>query len=154
MPAMRSLFAVVALVGCACARSEQPVAAEPASGAREPVAAELAPAPAATTTAAERPEPPPLDDPQGLYEQCRDRVEGPEHDGECTSDDDCVNVGCSNEVCVPASAAADLMTACEVRICYSVLQSCGCHEGRCTWTVDGARLKSHIIPRPGGPKVE
>lgn len=79
--------------------------------------------------------------PQSLYETCRDRVEGVETDGECETDADCARAGCGSEVCLPAKLAVDVMTTCEVRPCFSVLDTCGCNEGRCNWT-----LKTEISP--------
>jgi eight-cysteine-cluster-containing protein len=82
---------------------------------------------------------------QARYLACRERVEGPETDGECTSDAACAAQGCSGEVCAPAGSG--LMTTCEVLPCYEVLQSCGCQAGRCQWTL-GARPSSRDVPRP------
>lgn len=84
--------------------------------------------------------------PQALYQDCLKRVEGPEAEGECSTDADCTRAGCAQEVCLPAAQAAELMTTCEDKLCYKALDTCGCHEGRCTWTlVDG--------PIPRGRKV-
>ncbi len=79
--------------------------------------------------------------PQMLYDQCRDRLEGPEVDGECSADADCDRAGCSGEVCVPVSKKAEIMTTCEILPCFAAKDVCGCHEGRCTWT-----LKEEIEP--------
>jgi len=75
-------------------------------------------------------------DASALYEECRTRVEGREKDGECQNDDDCSRAGCSGEVCVTTSLAAEVMTTCEVRPCFAVLDTCGCVEGRCSWSLD------------------
>jgi len=80
-------------------------------------------------------------DPQALYEGCRERVEGTETDGECTQDADCVRTGCSSELCIAKSAAAGVMSTCEVRTCFQVLQACTCQQGHCRWVV-GAREPS------------
>ena len=77
-------------------------------------------------------------DPQSLYEGCRDRVEGTETDRECAQDADCVKTGCSSELCIAKSAAAGVMSTCEVRTCFQVLESCTCQQGHCRWVV-GAR---------------
>jgi len=77
-------------------------------------------------------------DPQSLYEGCRERVEGTETDRECAVDGDCVQTGCSSELCIAKSAAAGVMSTCEVRTCFQVLESCTCQEGHCRWVV-GAR---------------
>jgi eight-cysteine-cluster-containing protein len=118
-------------------------AVEPPEGPATP------PATAEPPVAAPAPSAPPLEPPAtgtptpgALYEQCRDRVEQPEANGECDSDDDCASSGCGREVCTTATAAADLMTTCEVRQCFSVLDSCGCDKGRCTWS-----LKDAVPPR-------
>ena len=73
--------------------------------------------------------------PQMLYDQCHDRLEGAEVDGECAVDADCGTAGCSQEVCVPASKTGDIITTCEIRPCFSAKDACGCHEGRCTWSL-------------------
>jgi eight-cysteine-cluster-containing protein len=73
--------------------------------------------------------------PQMLYESCHDRLEGAEVDGECSVDADCGRAGCSQEVCVPAAKKGDVMTTCEILPCFGAVQNCGCHEGRCTWTL-------------------
>jgi eight-cysteine-cluster-containing protein len=78
--------------------------------------------------------------PEGLYAECRDRVEGPEAAGECAADADCGRTGCGSEVCTTSAEVANVMTTCEDRPCFAVLDTCGCHDGRCTWTV-----------RPAGP---
>jgi eight-cysteine-cluster-containing protein len=110
----------------ACQTPAPPAAQVPPTAAPAPPGAE--PEPSAPVAAA------PLD-PQALYAQCRERVEGPEADGECSADADCVRGGCSQEICATPAALADLMSTCEVLPCFQVLQGCGCHEGRCTWTV-------------------
>ena len=68
------------------------------------------------------------------------RVEGPEAAGECDADADCGRTGCGSEVCTTTAEAENVMTTCEDRACFAVLDTCGCHDGRCTWTV-----------RPAGP---
>ncbi len=74
-------------------------------------------------------------DPQSLYEGCRERVEGTETDHECTADADCVKTGCSSELCIAKSVAEGVMSTCEVRTCFQILESCTCQEGRCRWVV-------------------
>ncbi len=93
-----------------------------------PVVQEM-PEPAVTPVA------PPVQ-PAGLYEACRERVEHPEQAQECASDSDCKTVGCSGEVCVKASEE-EMLTTCDVLPCYRVLDSCGCLDGRCRWTIRG-----------------
>ncbi len=78
----------------------------------------------------------PPSDPRALYQSCRERVEGVEADGECTTDVDCTAGGCSGEVCVPVAAAVTLNTTCDKLPCFAVLKSCGCIEGHCSWTVN------------------
>ncbi|MFH1467239.1 MAG: eight-cysteine-cluster domain-containing protein [Pseudomonadota bacterium] len=74
--------------------------------------------------------------PAALYDQCHDRLEGRgEQDGECAVDSDCATAGCSQEVCVPAAKKGDVITTCEILPCFGAVEACGCHEGRCTWTL-------------------
>jgi eight-cysteine-cluster-containing protein len=80
-------------------------------------------------------------DPHSLYESCRERVEGTEIDRECVADADCVRTGCSSELCIAKSAAEGVMSTCEVRTCFQVLESCTCQGGYCRWVV-GARKPS------------
>ncbi len=74
-------------------------------------------------------------DPAAAYEVYRERLEGPEADGECSTDADCAKAGCSSEVCAPASAAASISTTCEVLPVFAILDSCGCVESRCSWSI-------------------
>lgn len=74
-------------------------------------------------------------DPVAAYNMYRDRLEGPEAEGECSADADCARAGCSSEVCVPADRAAEINTTCEVLPVFTVLDTCGCIESRCSWTV-------------------
>jgi eight-cysteine-cluster-containing protein len=108
-------------------------------------AAAEAPEVAEVAEVAEGVEPPepPVDGPtpQLLYDQCHDRLEGPEVDGECAVDADCGTAGCSQEVCVPAAKTGDIITTCEILPCFSAKDACGCHEGRCTWS-----LKEQLAP--------
>ncbi|MEQ1507437.1 MAG: hypothetical protein ABMB14_34730, partial [Myxococcota bacterium] len=100
--------------------------------ADKPVPAE--PAPTEPT-----PAPVPVATPQGLYDECRERVENPQKDDECKADADCATAGCGNEVCTTGGEKANVMTTCEDKQCFKVLETCGCHEGECTWT-----LKSEV----------
>ena len=115
----------------ACVQRPTAVAttSEPASGGRETVAAVAGSGSGSGG---------PSLDPQSLYDGCRERVEGTETDQECTADADCVSTGCSSELCIAKSAAAGVMSTCEVRTCFQVLESCTCQEGHCRWVV-GAR---------------
>lgn len=74
-------------------------------------------------------------DPAAAYGMYRERLEGPEADGECSTDADCARAGCSSEVCAPAAQAASISTTCEVLPVFAILDSCGCVEGRCSWSV-------------------
>lgn len=74
-------------------------------------------------------------DPAALYQQCKQRVEGPDKAGECTTSADCVRTGCSSEVCASTADAAGMMTTCEVLPCFAVLDACGCVDGVCSWSV-------------------
>lgn len=122
-----------------------------ATGGAPPPAAAPVPPPvtaAAPTVPASAPPPAAVDptDPAALYGACRARVEGAESPGECTSDADCATAGCSGEVCTTTSAAAGVMTTCEVKACFSVLDRCGCVDGRCGWS-----LKPTVPPPGNGP---
>ena len=83
------------------------------------------------------PDPAPVPKPtkQSLYAECQDRVESPQAEGECKTDADCTKAGCASEVCTTTAAAKELMTTCDMRYCYQVLDTCGCHDGQCTWTL-------------------
>lgn len=102
-----------------------------------------APAPAPVEVPAEAPPeaktPPPVSfprTPQGFYDSCRDRVEGPSEAGECSADADCVAAGCSQEMCVSTATAGDgLVSPCEIAPCFQVLDTCTCQQGTCSWTV-------------------
>jgi eight-cysteine-cluster-containing protein len=124
-------------------------AAEAPAEAQEVVeqaqAAQADPGIAEAQASAAPPSPPelPVDGPtpQMLYDQCRERLEGPESDGECSTDADCGVSGCSQEVCVSQANKGDIMTTCEILPCFGVKDACGCHEGRCTWS-----LKDQVEP--------
>jgi eight-cysteine-cluster-containing protein len=76
--------------------------------------------------------------PAELYADCKDRVEGEDKPGECQSDSDCQKSGCSSELCISTTQAAQgIMSTCEVRPCFEVLSSCGCEAGVCSWSVGG-----------------
>ncbi len=93
--------------------------------------------------------------PSELYEQCKARVEGPEKAGECTTDEDCTKAGCSSEACVSkATAAEGYMTGCEVLPCFAVLESCGCQEGLCTWTITPDEAEPEPEPAEPAPAEE
>ena len=73
--------------------------------------------------------------PEELYAECEDRVEAPEREAECTTDDDCMTSGCSGETCTTQDDAGELVSACEVLECFEVLDECGCQQGRCRWSI-------------------
>ena len=103
-----------------------------AEAANEPVAdAEPAPEPAAEPVDVKTEIP----SPQELYDSCQERVEGRQKEGECTVDADCKTAGCGSEVCTTVANAAEVMTTCEDKICFKILDTCGCNEGMCTWTI-------------------
>lgn len=111
-------------------------------GAASPAPDPVAPVPAAAVTPVSAPQVAPAEAPSSaiftprtIYRACRDRVELPEAAAECTSDADCVSAGCSKEVCTTKSAAASLTTTCEVQDCFAVLDTCGCTEGVCAWSL-------------------
>lgn len=89
--------------------------------------------------------------PESLYGACRDRVEGIQIAGECTTDADCARAGCSQEVCVPARQVGDVMTTCEILPCFNALDACGCHEGMCSWTLKSevpGPIRKLPLPKP------
>jgi len=102
------------------------------------------------------PKPPPaegLPTPEALYAECQTRVENPQQDAECTTDADCAKGGCSGEVCTTKEAVAGLTTTCEDKLCFKVLDTCGCVEGVCSWALLDA-LPDNAVPveRPEGGK--
>lgn len=88
-----------------------------------------------------------LPSPEKLYAMCEERVEQPQADGECTSDDDCTRSGCSGEVCTTVAGAEGMNTTCEGKLCFQVLDTCGCVEGQCRWSLLDA-LPPNAIPAP------
>jgi len=90
--------------------------------------------------------------PEELYEMCEPRLEEPRVDGECTSDDDCATAGCAAEVCTTRSAAADVRTTCENKLCFSILEACGCVDGQCSWSIKDAvpPEATPVLPPVGG----
>lgn len=115
MLAFLAFAVLVGVPGCHTgASASAPVATAPATGA---------PAGGGVLTAAE------------LYGACEERVEGASTPGECSSDSGCSKAGCSQEVCVPTKAVAEIMTTCERLPCFQTLDTCGCHAGLCTWTL-------------------
>ncbi|MDP2308227.1 MAG: hypothetical protein Q8P18_19570 [Pseudomonadota bacterium] len=92
--------------------------------------------------------------PTEAYLGCKDRVEGVETAGECTTDADCAKTGCSQEVCVAKANAGDVMTTCEILTCFSVLEACGCHEGLCSWSLADAMPALGRIKLPPKPPAE
>ncbi len=93
--------------------------------------------------------------PQRMYADCRERVEGPSTSGECTADAGCATAGCGGELCVSASAAASgISTTCEQRPCFQALDRCTCQSGQCTWTVKSSlpALPSNARPIQLPPK--
>lgn len=96
--------------------------------------------------------------PESLYAECQERLEGIpqwQKEGECTSDEDCVAVGCSTEVCTTKVVAEQgPTTTCEAKLCYKVVDVCGCHDGMCTWTLKDElpEMKQPGMPTKPGPK--
>lgn len=103
------------------------------------------PAPAPEPVPEPAPTAPPT--PQSLYEECKERVESRNQaPGECKADADCKTAGCGAETCTTAADAANIMSTCEDKLCFKVLDTCGCHEGMCTWT-----LKAEVPALPMTP---
>lgn len=142
--------ALALLVACSGTRSASDM---PATDAPAPVEApeKVGDAPVAIDAPPSEPTEVPLDQPTtpaALYGACKDRVEGVQTAGECTTDADCAKVGCSQEVCVPAKLAGEVMTTCEVLPCFKALDTCGCHEGMCSWTLRAELEPPGRIPLP------
>jgi eight-cysteine-cluster-containing protein len=132
---MRYLSLVCLLVACGGNGKKSDAGKDP-----EPVPTAPTPAPAPA------PAPAPTQTPQELYASCQDHLEGAQADGECKTDADCGVGGCGKEICTTAAKAAEgVMGACVEMPCYKVVDSCGCHEGKCTWT-----LKATVPPAPAG----
>jgi eight-cysteine-cluster-containing protein len=133
-------FMLVLLVGCAGKGTADPAKDEVAKDAVTDQAPEPEPAP--------EPPPVPTATPAALYAECEQRVEGPQKDAECTTDADCGTAGCGNEVCTSTAEKANVMTTCEDKLCFKILDACGCHEGKCTWSLK-AEVPESQIPAPG-----
>ena len=86
-----------------------------------------------------------------LYAASRARVEGTEAPGECASDADCARAGCSQEVCVPARSAGEVITTCEILPVFSALDACGCHAGTCGWTLKEPVLRTFPVSPRSSP---
>lgn len=86
-----------------------------------------------------------------LYEGCRERVEWIETPGECSSDEDCTRGGCNREVCAPSAGIAEVMTTCEIRLCYHALDACGCVDGVCQWALHPDGTEVPVWPFKGRP---
>ncbi len=145
-----SLTALAALLALGCGGEKK----------NRPDAGDVAEAPAAAPPVdAPAPAPPPVEQatPTALDDQCHDRLELPEAAGECTTDADCGPVGCGKEVCTTAKAGAEVMSTCEDRPCFKVLDACGCHDGKCTWTLKAeapaAAPLPASLPPTGAPPV-
>lgn len=139
-PSLRPLIAVataLALVACGGNGKKEPAPKEPVRQ-EQPAPA---PAPAGGAT------------PQELYEKCHDRMENPEEAGECKADADCATAGCQGEVCTTVPKSKEWNTACEQQPCFQVADTCGCHDGKCTWTLKkeapaGSNLGNKLPPSP------
>lgn len=118
------MLLLIALLACPPVASPPPEPTAPAAPAppEPPVVQEPAALPAASPSAAE------------LYTACHDRMELPEADGECNTNADCAPIGCGGEVCAKAGTTG-LMFTCEDRPCFHVVEACGCHAGRCNWSL-------------------
>ncbi len=127
---------LLAMAGCKNGHAEAPGAAP--GGAKGPET--HAPAPAAGGS-------PTVGDPATLYAECRDRLESPESPNECAADADCASAGCGKEVCTTSKAAAELVSTCEDKPCFHVVEACGCRAGACTWNVKAAMPAPAPLPR-------
>ncbi len=115
---------------------------EPAASAPDAASvAEPAPVPVSAAETA------PPSTPAALYESCRARVENPQAESECTTDADCKTAGCGSEVCTTVAAASSIMSTCEDRLCFKVLNTCACREGSCSWDLKDTMP---VAPMPRG----
>ena len=133
----RSAGLLVLIAACGGNGKKEPV---PEHG---PKASAPAPAPAPASTPAVTPE--------DLYAKCHDRMEAPEAAGECKVDADCATGGCNQEVCTTVAKSKDWNTACDQQPCFQVADTCGCHDGVCSWTLKkevpaGATLGNRLPP--------
>jgi len=56
--------------------------------------------------------------------------------GYCETDRDCIQGGCSGQVCASRDEISNLITTCEYRECYNAKEyglSCRCIENKCQW---------------------
>lgn len=129
-----ALLSISLIAGCTSSHTPEP--AEPVANVEPPEQVGAAPVPSDSSDVA-------APTPASLYGLCRARVEGPEAPAECTTDAECGRTGCSQEVCAPIAKAGDVMTTCEILPCFRALDTCGCQEGVCSWS-----LKTEL-PGPG-----
>ena len=86
--------------------------------------------------------------PAELYADCQERLENPQKDEECKTDADCGTAGCGNEVCTTAAEKGNINTTCEDKLCFKILDACGCHEG--DWHIPVSHLAAPLqlaLPR-------
>ena len=133
---------VLAAVGCAGKNTPEGTKDDPVE---QPTPA---PAPAPAPTADPAPAPASGGTPQSLYAECTDRVELPQKAAECKADADCATSGCGNEVCTTAAEKANVVTTCEDRLCFKVLDACGCHDGLCSWSLKAEVPESQVPVSP------
>lgn len=107
------------------------------------------PEPVPEPTPAPVPEPVHVPTVKELYTECMERVENPQADAECKTDADCGTAGCGKEVCTTTAEVANINTTCEDKLCFKILDVCGCHEGHCTWTTK-AEVPEGQIPTTNG----
>jgi eight-cysteine-cluster-containing protein len=93
---------------------------------------------------------PPPPTPAALYAACEERVEGPQAADECSVDADCAAGGASGEICTTTEAVGELISTAEKRMCFAVLDTCGCTGGRCTWTLLDALPVGTVFPQVPG----
>jgi eight-cysteine-cluster-containing protein len=126
------------LLALACRHEPAPAAPPSSVVAEAPAAVEPPPAPSSAFAEGATP--------ASVFAGCRDRMELPEVAGECKADADCATAGCGSEVCTSTASAKDVMTTCEVLPCFQVVDACGCHEGKCSWTLDDALPTLRALP--------
>lgn len=136
---------ILVLAAFGCAGKNTP---EGTDGTKDEPVDQPGPVPAPVPVAAPEPSPVDVGTPQSLYAECTDRVELPQKAAECKADADCATSGCGNEVCTTATEKANVVTTCEDRLCFKVLDTCGCHEGLCSWSLKATVPEGQVPTSP------
>ena len=74
-------------------------------------------------------------EPDGVVVAPNDGFCGRSTDFACQTDNDCIEGGCSGQIC-QGKAEEPIITTCEMKACYNNEKyglRCGCFDGRCSW---------------------